>query len=108
MRDDVCFGFSESTSLSPAPVRRRRQIEIELGPLRAGERPFVLVAPFDLVAPFADRELDRRLVHHAVVDAFEPVVEEADLIGPPSSAVERMHVAAGVDAQLLVLGRRRA
>ena len=63
----------------------------------------MLVAPFDLVAALADRELDRRLVHHAVVDALEPVVEEAQLIAPALLGVERMHVRAGVDAQLLVL-----
>ena len=104
MRDEVCFGFSESTRRFPPAPPAAGEIEIELGPLRAGERPFVLVPPFDLVAALADRELDRRLVHDAVVDAFEPVIEEADLIGPPLLGIERVHVAAGMDAQLLVLG----
>ena len=58
----------------------------------------------NLVRRRADRELDRRLVHHAVVDALEPVVEEAHLIRPALLGVERMHVGAGLDAQLLVLG----
>ena len=62
--------------------------------------------PFELVGAVPDGELDRRLVHHAVVDAFQPVVQEAGLILPRFLAVERMHVAAGMDAQLLVLGGR--
>ena len=76
-------------ALSDVPGARLRQIEIELGPARARERPFVLVAPFDLVAALADRELHRRLLHDAVVDAFEPVVEEPQLIAPPFLGVER-------------------
>ena len=51
----------------------------------------------------ADRELDRRLLHHAVVDVLEPVVEEAQLVAPAVLAVERMVMRAAVDAQLLVL-----
>ncbi len=72
--------------------------------MRARDRPFVLEAPLDLVAALADRELDRRLVHHTVVDALEPVIEKAQLILPAFLGVERMHMGAGLHAQLLVPG----
>src|SRR5262245_63043664 len=82
--------------------RRLRQIEIEFGPARARKRPFVLEAPLHLVAAFADGELHRRLIHNAIVDAFEPIVEEAQLIAPSLLGIEGMYMSAGVDAQLLV------
>src|SRR5208283_3507166 len=85
---------------------RLRNIEVELGPARALERPFVLAAPFESVAAPADREFYARLVHHPVVDALEPVIEEANLIAAAVLAVERMHVRAAMDAQLLVRRRR--
>src|SRR5262249_9796566 len=72
----------------------------------ARERPFVLEAPLHLVAALTDRELHRRLRHDAVVDAFEPVVEETQLIAPSVLGVERMHMRAGVDAKLLARRRR--
>src|SRR5438128_8663046 len=84
-------------------VVRLGQIEIEPRPLRARDRPFVLVAEMIGAAAGADRKLDRRLLHHAVVDIFEPVVEEAQLIAPSILAVERMVMRAAMDAQLLVL-----
>ncbi len=83
-----------------------RQVEVEPGPLRARERPFVLVAEMVFAVAGADRELDRRLLHHAVVDVLQPVVEEAQLVAPPVLAVERMEVRTAMDAQLLVLRRR--
>ena len=53
----------------------------------------------------ADLELHRRLVHDPGVDAFQPVIEPAQLVDAPFLRVERMEVRAGVDAQLLVLRR---
>src|ERR1700756_188895 len=86
--------------------RGLRQIEKKTWPLRACERPFVFEAPLHLVAALTDREPHRRLRHDAVVDAFEPVVEEAQLIAPPVLGVEWMHMRAGMDAELLVRRRR--
>ena len=80
-------------------------VQVELRPLRARDRPFVLVAERIRLraAAGADLELDRRLVHHAGVDALEPVVEPAQLVDAGLERMERMEVAAGMDAQLLVL-----
>src|SRR6185312_12232980 len=83
---------------------RLGEIEIEPGPLRARDRPFVLVAEMIFAMAGADRELDRRFLHHAVVDVLEPVVEEAELVAAALLAVEWMEMRAAVDAQLLVLG----
>ena len=66
----------------------------------------MLVPPFDLVTALADRQLHRRLVHDAVVDALEPVIEEAQLIAAPLVGIERVYVRAGVNAKLLVRGCR--
>src|SRR5258708_25441756 len=79
-----------------------RQSEIELAPLRARERPFGFVPPHDGAAALADGELHWRLVHEAVVDALEPAVEEPQLIATPVLRIERMHVGAGMDAELLL------
>ena len=87
------------------------QLTSVLGPAR--RRPVRLGAPFTgRLEPISDGLLvvldvddDRRLVHHAVLDTFQPVVEELDLIGAAFLGVECVHVAAGVNAQLLVLGR---
>src|SRR5215472_13058568 len=79
--------------------RRLRQVEIEFSPACACKRPFVLEAPLHLVAAFADGELHRRLIHNAIVDAFEPVVEKAQLIAPSLLGVEGMYMGARVDAQ---------
>src|SRR5436190_10910864 len=79
------------------------EVQVQPGPFRARERPLVLVAEMILAVAGADRELDRRLLHHAGVDVLEPVVEEAQLVAPAVLAVERMEVRAAMDAQLLLL-----
>ena len=99
MRD---AGF-QASRLATVLATRWRDRQKYIRPLRARERPFVLVPPFELVAALADGDLDRRLVHHAVVDTLQPKIEKAHLICPPFLRIERMHVAAGVDAQLLML-----
>src|SRR3954447_9580681 len=76
---------------------------MQFGPLRARDRPLVLVAEMVLAMAGADGELDRWLLHHAIVDVLEPVVEEAELVAPSVLAVEWMVVRAAMDAQLLVL-----
>jgi len=55
------------------------------------------------VTPFADEELDRGLAHDSGINALEPVVEEAQLVGPPFLGVERVVMRTGMNAQLLVL-----
>src|SRR5262249_24138385 len=90
--DVLRIGRDESGGIVRLAVGGLREVEIELGPPGALERPLVLVAPLDLVLALADRELDRRLVHYAVVDALEPVVEEAKLIALALLRVERMDV----------------
>ena len=50
--------------------------------MRAREREFLLVPPFALAVAVADEEFYGRLLHHAVVFALEPAVEEAELILP--------------------------
>src|SRR5262252_8249081 len=80
---------------------RLGQVEVELGPLRARDRPLVLVAEMVRAVTGADRELDRRFPHHAVVDVLEPVVEESKLVAPTILAVKRVIVRATMDAQLL-------
>src|SRR5215472_15244188 len=82
---------------------RRGEVEVELSPLRARDRPLVFVAELVSAMTGADGELHRRLVHHPVIDVLEPVVEEAQLIAAPILAVERMVVRAAMDAQLLML-----
>src|SRR4051794_18224571 len=82
---------------------------MHLRPLGARDRPGVLEAErvWLVEAPASlDRELDRRLVHDPGIDAFQPVVEPAELIDARFFRVERMVVSAAVYAQLLVLRRR--
>src|SRR5688572_25315235 len=57
-------------------------LEIQLRPLRARERPFVLVTEFVGlgIAARAYLELYRRLVHDSRVDTLQPIVEPAQLI----------------------------
>src|SRR3954453_16337184 len=76
---------------------------MQFGPLRARDRPLVLVAEMIFAMAGTDGELDRRLPHQAVVDVLEPVIEEAELVAPTVLAVERMVMRAAVDAQLLFL-----
>src|SRR2546423_5716069 len=82
---------------------RRGQVEVELGPMRACDRPLVLIAEMIRAVTGANGELHRRFGHHAVVDVLEPVVEETQLITPPIFAVEWMGMRAAVGAQLLLL-----
>src|SRR5580765_6127538 len=79
------------------------EVQVQPCPFRARERPLVLVAEMILAVAGTDRELDRRLLHYAVVDVLEPMVEEPQLIATAVLAVERMEVRAAVDAQLLLL-----
>ena len=51
-------------------------VEVGLAPCGALKRPFPLVAP---LVDAHDKELDRRFVDDAIVDAFEPVVEPTQL-----------------------------
>src|SRR5262249_27786109 len=81
---------------------RPGQVQVEVGPLPARDRPLVFVAEMVSAMTGADGELHRRLVHHPVIDLLEPVVEEAQLIAAPILAVERMVVRAAMDAQLLM------
>src|SRR5262249_17663538 len=66
------------------------EVEIQLGPLGAPQWPFMFVAEMIGTAAGADCELDRRLLHHAVIDVLKPMIEEAQLIAPPIIAVERV------------------
>ena len=97
------FGLRQRAGDAVAPGIRLGQVEVELGPLGARERPLVLVAEMVCAVTGADRQLDRRFLHHAVVDVLEPVVEEAKLVAPPILAVEGVIMRAAMDAQLLVL-----
>src|SRR2546430_3715255 len=45
-------------------------------PARARKRPFVFVPPHDGAAALTDGKLDRRLVHHAIVDRSEEHTSE--------------------------------
>src|SRR5947209_20571115 len=83
---------------------RRGQVEVELGPLRARDRPLALVAEMICAVTGADGELHRRLLHHVIVDVLEPVIEEAQLVASAVVAVERMVMRAAMDAQLLMFG----
>src|SRR5262249_58159794 len=62
----------------------------------------MLETPLHLVATLADRELHRRLLHDAVVDAFKEAFEEPQLVTSSLLGIKRMHVGAGVDAKFLV------
>src|SRR5262249_42087798 len=83
-------------------------LQIHLGPARACDRPFVLAPELVVLqsAACAHLQLGRRLRHDPGVDALQPVVEEAELVGAAFLAVKRVEVRAGVDPQLLVLARR--
>jgi len=48
------IGRGERTGYPGALFRRLRQIEIEFGPARAGERPFMFVAPFEGIAALVE------------------------------------------------------
>src|SRR6266516_4764453 len=80
------------------------QVEVELGPLRARDGPFVLVAEMVFAVTGADGELHRRLLHYGIVDVLEPIIEEAQLVASSVVAVERMVMRTAMDAQLLILG----
>ncbi len=96
------LGLGERTGHAAAFGAWRGQVEVELGPLRARDRPLFLVAEMIRAVAGADGELHRRLLHHAIVDVLEPVVEEAQLVVPPIVAVERMIMRAAMDAQLFM------
>src|SRR5215813_42373 len=95
------LGFAQRPrhAVGPCPG----QVEVELGPLRARDRPFVLVAEMIRAVTGADSELHRRLLHHTVVDVLEPVIEELELVAPPILGIERVVVRAAMNTKLLVL-----
>ncbi len=51
-------------------------MQVQLGPLRARQRPFVLGALYELLAGMAHVEQHLGLLVPAVVEAFEEVIEE--------------------------------
>ena len=63
-------------AVARAAVRLAARVDVEVGPLGAREREFLLLAP-RVVAH--DEDVDGRLPIHAVVDALEVVVEPAEL-----------------------------
>ena len=80
----VSFSSGSDTKVTPSPIASKRdgfllcqalhvkaasRIEIELGPLRARERPFVLV-PLDELVDVAHLELDLRLILPAASSPF--------------------------------------
>src|SRR5262249_61576321 len=82
----------ESAGHAGALFRSWGQIEMEFGPACPRKGPFMLAAPFESAPPLADCKPHRRLSHHAVVDALEPVIEETNLIAAAVLGVERMHM----------------
>ena len=70
----LCVPAGSRRSL--ARFRRKRAVRLQPQgrPLRAFQRPFIFVAPF---VPALHEQPDGRLVHHAGVVAFEPVVVPA-------------------------------
>ena len=103
MRDAALQDFKDQTT-RVARGARWGKVKVVLSPLRAGEWPFVLEAPFDLVASLADGQLDRRFVHHAVINTLEPVVEKTDLIFLSLGGVVRVHVRTCLHPKLLMFG----
>ena len=78
--------------------------QIHFGVLRARNRPLVLEAKRRAFgAAGADFEFHRRLVHESGVDAFQPVIQEAQLIDAAFLRVKRVEMRAAVDTQFLVL-----
>src|SRR5262249_59432612 len=67
---------------------RLGQVEVELGPLRARDRPLVLVAEMVCAVTGADGELDRRVLPHPPVDVPLPGVGETTFVAPPRLAFE--------------------
>ena len=96
--------------LAVAGLVRRFAIDlkIQLRPLRARERPLVLetVRVGLSAAARPNLDLNRRLAHDAGVDAFQPVIEPAQLVDARFFRMERMKMRAAVYAQLLVRGCR--
>src|SRR5262249_58462032 len=64
------------------------QVEVELGPLRARDRPLVLVAEMVCAVTGADRELHRRVPPHAPVRVPEPRGGGTKMWSPPRFACD--------------------
>jgi hypothetical protein len=76
---------------------------MQSGPLRAGERPFVLRALRELLAGAADVEQHRRLPVPAGVLALEEMSEEALLQADTVIGVEMREMGVAVHLQPLLL-----
>ncbi len=81
--DEAVRGVSFWESGRQAPVAEQAVgttagMEVPFLPLSARQGPFVFIAPF---VGAHDEEAQGRLVHDAVVDAFEPVVEPSQFQG---------------------------
>ena len=79
-------------------------VQIELGPLRARQRPFVLGARHEFLAGMADVEQHLGLLVPAVVDAFQEMVEELALQVLAVLGVEQREVGVAVHLQPFLLG----
>src|SRR3954462_3335993 len=83
---------------------RAVRVEIKARPLRAGERPFVLVAQDELLPRVAHLELHARLPVPAVALPLQEIAEEALLQFDAVVRIERRPVRPAVDFQPLVVG----
>src|SRR5260370_36938569 len=81
------LGPAERTRVAVAAPRG--QIEVELGPLRARDRPLALVAEMICAVTGADGELHRRVLHHFVVDVLDPGRGESQLVASAVAPCER-------------------
>ena len=86
------------------PETHGLRIEIEPGPLRALERPFVLVPLDEFLAGMADLQLHARLLVPAGVLALEEVAEEAFLQADAVVRVEVRPVRVAVRLEPFLLG----
>ncbi len=83
----------------------RLGVEIELGPLRARDRPFVFGAGDEFLARVADLQQHLRLLRPAVLLAVQEIVEEAQLLLAAVVGVEMRPVLDAVRLQPFLLGR---
>ena len=77
---------------------------MELRPLRAGERPLVLVPLDEFFAGMPDLQHDTRLPVPAVLLALQEIIEEAPLQRHPPIGVERRPMRAAVHLEPFLTG----
>src|SRR5581483_9913935 len=100
------IGHSSRRRLRAGRERHVSGMEIEFGPLRARERPFILMPLDELLARMADLEQDLRLLVPARILAFEEMTEEFLLQADAVVRIKMRPVLDTVDLEPFLFGGR--